>query len=230
MSDELASRIKTLALRMVDENVEYPAVLEWIARVMLFIQDLDHDTALRIVKRLLTIDQSESASDISSTMIYFAFFRENQFKQLGPFKSEDIRSLLKDRLPNGSGRFRATAAEHFKAILALNQIDFGTLVPYLEIMVNGQSDRVANHHFYGIAATQAAAHPDIVGRLIEQAVLGELESLDAGGREVWHPKEFSKALHALDQAGPEHQARVARIRKLIEPYREQNRIYGIDDF
>ena len=230
MSDQLANRIKTVALRMVDENAEYPAVLEWIARVLLFIQDLDHGTALRIVKQLLTIDQSEAASDIGSIIIYFAFFRENQFKQLEPFKSENIRSVLKDRLANGSGRFRATAAAHFKAILGLNQIDFGTLVPYLDAMMNGQSDHVVNHHFYGIAAMQAAAHPDIVEHLIEQAVVGELKSLDAGGREVWHPKEFSKALYALEQAGPEHKARVARLRELIGPYREQNRIYGLDDF
>jgi hypothetical protein len=230
MSDQLANRIKTLVMRMVDENVEYPAVLEWIARVMLFIQDLDHDTALRIAKRLLTIDQSEATSDISSIMIYFAFFRENQFKQLEPFKSEDIRSLLKDRLANGSERFRATAANNFKAILDLNQVDFVTLVPYLEPMVNGHSNRVVNHHFYQIAAKQAAAHPDIVGRLIEQAVLGGLKSLDSGGREIWHPKDFSEALHSLEQAGPEHKERVARIRKSIEPYKERKRIYDVFDF
>jgi hypothetical protein len=136
---------------------------------------------------------------------------------------------LKDRLANGSGRFRATVAEHFKTILGRDQIDFGTLIPYLEATMSGQSDRVVNHHFYGIAARQAAAHPETVGHLIERAVLGELKSLDADGREVWHPKEFSQTLRTLEQAGPEHADRVARIRKSIQPYREQNRIYGIND-
>jgi hypothetical protein len=230
MSDSLADRIKTLAIRMVDENMAYPAVLEWAAHVMVSIRDLDHNTAFRIIKQLLTIDQSEAAGDISWMMIYFALYRETQFKDLGHFKSDDIRSLLKDRLANGNGRFRATAAEHFKLILGRNDIEFDAVVPYLEAMVNGPSDRIVNHHFYETAAKQAAAHPDIVGSLIEQSVLGELKSLDSGVREVWHPKGFSEALHAVEQAGPEHRERVTRIRKSIEPYKERRRIYDIDDF
>jgi hypothetical protein len=197
---------------------------------MVFIQDLDNDTALRIAKQLLTIDQSEAASDVSRMMIYFAFYRENQFRRLDRFRSDDMRDLLKDKLANGSGYFRATAASHFKAILDRNEIEFVTLVPYFEAMVNGSSDRVVNHHFYHIAAGQAAAHPDIVGDLIEQAVLGELKSLDSGGREVWHGKDFSEALDALEQAGPEHKERVTRIRKSMEPYKEQDRIYDVHDF
>jgi hypothetical protein len=230
MSDSLADRIKTLATRMVDENMAYPAVLEWASHVIVSIRDLDHDTALRIVKELLTIDESEAAGDISWMMIYFALYRENQFKQLGQFKSDDFRSLLKDKLANGNGRLRATAAEHFKVILGRNDIEFDALVPYLEAMVNGSSDRVVNHHFYEIAASQAAAHPDIMGRLMEQALHGELKSLDSGGREFWHPKQFSEALRVIEQAGPEHKERVARIRKSIEPYKERKRIYDVYDF
>jgi len=49
-----------------------------------------------------------------------------------------------------------------------------TLVPYLEAILNGQSNRDRNHHFYETAAKQAATQPNMVGRLIEQADLGEL--------------------------------------------------------
>jgi len=63
--------------------------------------------------------------------------------------------------------------------------------------------------------------------LIEMAVLGELKSLDSGGRAVWHPKSFSESLRALEQAGPGHQERVARIRQMMEPYLKQRRIYGL---
>jgi hypothetical protein len=230
MSDRLGERIKTLALRMIDQNIEYPAVLEWVAQVIVFIQDVNHDIALRIVNQLFTIDQSEAASDISWIMIYFAFYRENKFEHLDPFKSDDMRSLLEDKLANGSERFRATAANHFKTILDRNEVGFDTLVPYFEALVNGQSDRVVNHHFYEIAAKQAAAHPDIVGRLIERAVVGELKSLDLGGREVWHSKSFSEAVHAVEHAGPECKERVTRIRKSLEPYKDRGRIYDVYDF
>jgi hypothetical protein len=230
MSDSLADRIKTLALQMIDENIPYPAVLEWVTHVIVFIQDLDHGTAVRAIKNLLTIDQSEAASDISWITIYFAFYRENKFTQLEAFRSGEIRDLLKDRLANGSGSFRAASADHFKTILARSEVEFDTLVPYLEAIVNGPSGRVVNHHFYDIAATRAATHPDIVGRLIEQAVVGELRSLDSGGREVWHSKSFSDALRALEEAGAEHRERATRMRKAMEPYKERNRIYDLEDF
>jgi hypothetical protein len=230
MSDQLAERIKTLALQMIDENVAYPRVLERIAQVMVYIQDLDRDAALRTITRFLTIDESEATTDISWMMIYFAFYRENQFKQLDPFKSDDFRSLLIDNLKNGNGHLRATCAEHFNAILGRNEIEFNTLITYLEAMLNGASNRVVNHRFYQIAAKQAAAHPDAVGRMVELAVHSELKSLDAGGREVWHPKEFSEALQAIEQMGPEHKERVIQIRRSIEPYKERKRIFDIYDF
>ena len=57
MSDTLADRIKELAMRMLEENREYPVVLEWVSHVLVSIQDLDHYTALEIVERLL-LDRS----------------------------------------------------------------------------------------------------------------------------------------------------------------------------
>lgn len=230
MSDELAMRIKTLGLLMVEDNLEYPVVLESVANVMLFVLDLDHHTALNTVQQLLTIEGSDASDDVSSIMLYFALFRESQFKHLDPFDSKPMKDLLLDRLANGSGRFRASAMNHFKNLLGLNRIQFEPLIPYVEAATSGKSDHVVNHHFYQIAAKQAAAHPDIVGRLIEQAVFGELKSLDSGGREAWHPRDFSEALRVVEQAGPEHKGRVARIRKSMEPYRGPGRILDLYDF
>lgn len=229
MSVQLAERIRALALRMADENVAYPSVLESVAHVLRYIPDLGDSVALKTIKQLLTIERSEGAPHISAITIYFAFFRENQFKHLEPFKSEPIRGVLKERLAGGSGQFRGTAADHFKADLRRNQIEFDALVPYLEAMLDGPFDSVVNHHFYEIAAAQAAAHPNAVGRLVERAVLGELKSLDLGGREIWHSKPFSEALRVVEQAGPEDNARIAQLKKSMEPYRKQRRMFDLDD-
>jgi hypothetical protein len=107
MSDEMAARVKNLGLRMIEENLEYAVVLEAVARVMLFVLDLDQDTALRVVQQLLRIEESDAASDISSIMIYFALFRENDFKYLSPFNPKPLSELLLDRLANGSGQLLA---------------------------------------------------------------------------------------------------------------------------
>src|ERR1700730_4329333 len=148
MSDELAARIKTLGLRMIEENANYPVVLESIANVMRYVLDLNEGTALNAAQQLLKIENSDAADDISSIMIYFALVRENQFKHLGPFDPKPLRDLLLDRLANGSGRFRASAVIHFKNLLGLDKIQFEALVPYLEAVTSGKPDRLVNHHFY----------------------------------------------------------------------------------
>src|SRR6267142_752060 len=102
---------------MVQENIAYPAVLEWVAHVLLFIPDLDENTALETLNQLITINESEATSDISSMTIYYAFFRENHTARFGPFKSDKVREFLKDQLSNGGLHFKATAAHHFANLL-----------------------------------------------------------------------------------------------------------------
>ena len=230
MSDGLADRIKALGLQMIDENIAYPVVLEGVANVMVVIRDLDQETAMRTLKQFLSIDHSEAANDISCMMVYFAFFREHQFQDDGPFKSDDIRSVLMDQLANGSPQFRATAAGHFKTILDRNEIAFDTLIQYLETLVSRDADHVVNHHIYEIAAKQAASNPESVLGLIKQAVAQELKSLDAGGKDLWHPKSFTKALNVIEQIGSEYKTRVHEIRESLQPYKEQRRIFDLYEF
>jgi hypothetical protein len=230
MSDGLADRIKALGLQMIDENIAYPVVLECVANVMVFIRDLDHDTALRAIKQFLSIYKSEAANDISCMMIYFAFFRENRFRDLGPFKSDDIRNLLADRLENGSPQFRAAAADHFKTILDRNEITFDTLLRYLEALVSGNADHVVNHHIYEIAAKQATSNPEGVLGLIKMAVAQEIKSLESGGKDLWHPKSFTETLNAMEQVGPRHKENVFRIREVVQTYKDQRRIFDLYDF
>lgn len=219
MPDDLAMRIKTLALRMVEENQKYPVVLESVANIMLFVLDLDEATAQKTVESLLTIEGSEAANDVSSIMIYFALFRENEFAHLGAFGSKHLRDLFLDRVQNGSGWFRASAMDHFKHLLELKKVQFEAIVPYLEALLSGKPDRIANHHFHTIASRYATANPEVVGRLLEQTTLSELQTSAKEGKEVWYPKEFTNALHVLSDAGPEYKERVAGLLRQMESYK-----------
>jgi hypothetical protein len=188
---------------------------------MSWIRDLDHDTALKAVKQFLGIDESDAADDISWMAIYFSLFIADQFKNLDPFDPRPMQQLLLDHLMNGTGRFRALATNHFKTLLERNEIQFNTAMPYLAAVTSGKPDRIVNHHFYGIAATQAANSPEIVGRLIEQTALAELKASDQRGGEVWYPKEFANALDVLENAGPGHKERMAGLRRQMEPYKDR---------
>jgi hypothetical protein len=231
MSDELAGRIKDLALRMIDENMEYRAVLVWAVKAIVPIRDLDHATALRVIKAAQPIDDSEASQHIAWMMMYYSFFREHEFPELGTFKSDEIKALLKDRLKNGSPSIRATVASEFKSVLGRKEVEFAALVPFLEALVSGRTVRSANYHLYGLLATEAQAHPDIAIHLIEQSVTQELKLLDEGGKiEIWHPKGFSDALRAIEESGPDYKNRVEILRQSIKPYRDRYQIHDVYDF
>jgi hypothetical protein len=231
MSDQLSDRIKNLALRMIAENIPYPAVLVWAMHVIVPIRDLDHDTVLQLIKTALPISESEATNDIAWMIVYYSLFREHHFQNLAPFKSDAIRGLLKDQLANGTPSIRAATIQQLKTILDQKEREFLDVVPYLEAFVSGRSVRVANYHLYGLLAQHGAASPDIVMRLIEQAVAQELKLLDGGGQvQVWHPKGFSDALHAIEQSGPELKNRVEQLRRSIQPYKDRYRIHDVHGF
>ncbi len=155
MSDEFASRVKALALRMVDENLPYPTLLERVVDVMVFVKDLDEETALAVMQKLLTIQSSEAARKISLLAIYFALFRERHYLKLGKFNADKLKSLLSENLRHGSEWFRANAADHFKKMLQRREVEFGMLEPYLQDLISAPSDRIVNMHLYELAADAA---------------------------------------------------------------------------
>jgi hypothetical protein len=199
MSSDLASAIKNLAQRMIEENKQYPAVLEYVARVVDAVRDVDQDTAFSVLTKLFSIDNSEAADTISCLAIHFAFFRVNLFKELGLFDPGTIRALLLDRLKNGAERFRAFSAQHFKEILERDQLPFDVVFPYLQALVKGSPSRPINHHLYTMAAKQAQAHPNEIGSLIEVSVAAEMEMIAKTGREVWYSSQFKRALSAREE-------------------------------
>jgi hypothetical protein len=58
----LSDRIKALALLMVEQNKNYPPVLESAAQMVVAIRNLDHATALNILTMLEPVEQSEASS------------------------------------------------------------------------------------------------------------------------------------------------------------------------
>jgi hypothetical protein len=221
MSDEFAGRVKALALRMVEENLPYPTLLEGIVDVIVFVKDLDEETAFAVIQKLLTIQSSEAARKISLLSIYFALFRERHYLKLGKFNADRLRSLLSENLRRGTEWFRANAADHFKKMLQRREVEFGMLEPWLQDLISGPSDRIVNMHFYELAANAASTNQEQVCRLVEIAVQKEIEKLKTDSREVWHPKQFSEALNRLAQAGPEYEARTAQIRQSLLTQRDR---------
>lgn len=223
----LSERIKALALLMVEQNKGYPPLLESVAQMIVAVRDLDDATALNVLTAFESVEHSDASSHIAWVFIYFAFFRERDFKELPPFDPTAIRELLKHRLHNN--RIRGTVTAHFIDLLSHKQIEFEVLAPYLEVIVAGEPNKYVNNQFYRLAASQAAAHPDEIGRMMETVVDRELRALADGGiHEIWYPRDFSRTIEALERAGPVHRERVAKIHQRMEPSRD--RIHRIMEF
>ncbi len=220
MTSSLAKRIKDLALRLLDENEKYLVLLEWAAHVLVFIRDLDEETAWSVLNRLLVVAASDASDDIAFLAIYFVLFREREFAELGPFQSERFKDFLLHNLRDGVGRFRGTATMHLKAILEHGQAEVDELMPYLESLAKGRSESMVTIQFYRITALAAAKHPTQVCLLLKTLVEREIEKLAMEGGEVWHGKEFAETLVGIAKAGPEHAACLEKITKLMAPHRQ----------
>lgn len=221
MSEALAKNVKDLALQMLEENRNYPVMLEWIALVAISIRDLDHGTALFVLERLLPVEDSDAATHTAWMAIYFSCFRANQFNNLDPFDPASIQGFLQTRLATGGGRFRAAAMQHYRNFLESKAVGLETALPYLNAAASGNTNQVLCHHLYSIAANHATANPESIGTLVELTLQNELRGLDEGRAEVWHDKDFSTALRLLENAGSTYSERVARLRESMIPYRHR---------
>jgi len=212
---------------MIEQNKAHPPVLESVAQMIVALRDLDDATALNVLAALEPVEQSEASSHIAWMFIYFALFREQHFKELPPFDPTAIREQFKGRLRDN--RLRGTSIAHFFGLLSHEQVEFDVLVPYLELIVAGKTDKYVNNRFYQLAASQSATHPAEIGKMMETVMDGELRALAGGSiHEIWCPKDFARTIEALEKAGPEHQERVARLRQRMEPSRD--RIHSMFDF
>lgn len=222
----LSERIKAVALLMVEQNKGYPPLLESVAQMIVAVRDLDDVTALSVLTALEPVEHSDAASHVAWVFIYFALFRERNFKELPPFDPTAIRERFKHRLHHN--RLRGTATGHFIDLLSYKRIEFEVLAPYLEVIVAGEPNKHVNNQFYRLAASEAAAHPNEIGRMMEAVVDRELGALADGViQEIWCPRDFARTIEALEKAGPEHRERVARLHQRMEPFRDRvHRITG----
>jgi hypothetical protein len=154
------------------------------------------------------------------------FFGRNTFGKLGDFRSDDLKTILTENLREGDVYVRSAAAGHFKTLLERREVGFEELLPYLDTLIDGSSEDGVNRDFYTSLKLASMGHPSDVCRLIQKAVLREVQSLEADpAKHVWHVCSFKETLAAIEQASPEHRECLEEIDRLMIPFR--NRIIEI---
>lgn len=163
MTQSLKDRIRALALRVVKDNANYPAVLEGVANVLASLHDLNPLEAEEALNILIERPTNESVGLLSHMLIYYAEYRKREEANLGPFDSTRLAQLLKRQLLGGLATLRSSILWQIAGILKNKSDEAGVLLPYLAIFGLGAYDRNGYFHFFAIAAEYAKSYPDLLG-------------------------------------------------------------------
>jgi hypothetical protein len=202
MTSELTFRIRTLAFRMLRDNISFPRVLEWVARVFVWIRDLNDEEAGEVLCTLLEKAPEEAADDISQLLIYFAIFRKDHFPELGTFDSEQFSKLLSEHISRGPNAIRAHITWLMWKLLEGEEMEFTQAGSYVTAVPDGPYDSSTFHHFYQIIAKHIDQHADLLCPALKKAFQREREFIEANPREViWNFHDTWNSLGQVFEAG-----------------------------
>jgi hypothetical protein len=117
MPPDTRARTRALAFWMLKENLDYPRILDRVARVFGEMPDLDANEAREVLETLLARELDDGLHSVARLLVFFAVFRSGHPRFPEPFDATWFISRLESALANGSERLRqAIAFTLFKTI------------------------------------------------------------------------------------------------------------------
>lgn len=202
MTLDLAQRIRELAFRMLRENAAFPAVLERVGHVFVYLRDLNEAEAREVLTTLLAGPTDQGAEHAALLMVYFAVFREKHFPEQGAFKKAEFGTLLQEQIAGGVSRVRSHVAWHLWKIVEAGEAELEEVLPYVTALPDGPYDRSAFHHFYRIVTKCTKKNAHLIGPALKKAFEREREFVHANAGEViWNSEDTWNCLRQLREAG-----------------------------
>lgn len=125
------NKVRALAFLALDENIQYPRVLQMLLRVFDHMRDLKEREAKLALRVFLDTEADYILHDLAVLIIYFALFRGKEFTKEGPFVATDFVELLKRQISSGKSSMRASLSWHFWQILKEKYLPFDEIRDYL---------------------------------------------------------------------------------------------------
>jgi hypothetical protein len=137
MPDEMADRVKRIAMRMLEDAGTNPALLDEVSKVLGWIGDLTEDQASQVIRRLSGVTSIDGVHNRCRLLLYFSLFLEKHFADLPPFDPARFKQQLHEEIKDGECRFRTSLMWQIAGRAEDAPIPYEIVEPYLSAFVAG---------------------------------------------------------------------------------------------
>jgi hypothetical protein len=160
MPENIAERIKAIALRMLRNAGTNPALLGDVSYVVGWIRDLTEKDASEVIDRLSGVTDTDAVHNRCGLLLYFAFFRENQLQDLPRFNPAKFKDRLHQELRAGESKFRTCLMGQTAGGAEDKTYSYETIEPYLSSFVAGPYCDGAFFNLRRICDAHIKSHPE----------------------------------------------------------------------
>lgn len=137
MPEEIAQRIKAIALKILRDAGKNPALLDDVSNVLRWMGDFNEKEATEVIDRLSSVGDTDGVHNRCGLLLYFSLFREGQFSDLPRFDPSYFQAQLHRELADGEPRFRTSLMWQMAGGAEDKTFDYDLIRPYLRSFVSG---------------------------------------------------------------------------------------------
>ncbi|MGA2964857.1 MAG: hypothetical protein ABSD64_01510 [Terriglobales bacterium] len=133
-------RVRDLAFRMLRENSAYPRVMESLLNVFNSLRDVNEAEAEEILTRFLATGQDYIFQGLAALVVYFALFRDKNWRDDAPFDRRRFVDILKNEIVSGGKSLRSSIAWHLWKIVSDKHLPYSDVKDYFPLFWEGTYD------------------------------------------------------------------------------------------
>ncbi|MEO6543663.1 MAG: hypothetical protein ABIP05_06410, partial [Nitrospiraceae bacterium] len=163
-------RVRNLAFRTLTQNAQYARVLQILFHVFENMRGLTESEAKTVLSAFIATQADYILHDVAVLVIYFALFREHDFKEDPPFVALDFVELLKQQISFGKPSMRSSLAWHFWNCLKSKHLTQEQVKEYLRLFWEQPYDQNLASMFDLLLEELAELSPPDACELFEQMI------------------------------------------------------------
>lgn len=137
--------VTKLPMRLLRANIKYPRVLEALIEVFKFFGELTDNEAEEVLKVLISTQESYILHELPHLLIYYRFFRVQDFPERGYFDVSKFETILRNQIQFGKGTIKSSLVWHFWNILNKERLSYDEVREYIFLFwENGYDPDVAS--------------------------------------------------------------------------------------
>lgn len=130
-------KVRELAFSVLRKNIKYPRVMHNVLHLFGYLRDINEKEAEEVINLFLNTKQEYIMRDLAALIIYFAFFRKNDWADDYVFNPKLFIDILNQQIISGDEHIRASIAWHLWKILEEDQLSYDDIKKYIFLFNDG---------------------------------------------------------------------------------------------